>query len=120
MSYYAQFDLRSNAVFRFDTRIYLNGNPSSRADGICVAAIVGKNPGAASSNTTGVWESLNLTGDKMLPSVRNRFVEAYKRGGKAMPENAFIQVWNLFYLCDKKLSTAVDAIGKIKICRFPG
>lgn len=113
MTYYAQFDLHSGATFRSDTRIYLNGNPASQTDGDCVAAIVGKNPGSASSATTGTWESLDLTGDKMLPSVGNRFIEAYKLARKTIPKFAFVRVWNLFYLCDENLGSALDAINKI-------
>jgi len=113
MSYYAQFDLHSNAVFRFDTRIYLNGNPVSRSDGICVAAIVAKNPGSASAVTMGEWQPLNLSGDKMLSNVRNIFIKACELAGKAISKGAFVQVWNLFYLCDKNLSSALKAIEEI-------
>jgi hypothetical protein len=49
----------------------------------------------------------------MLPSVRNRFFEAYKLAEKAMPKGAFIQVWNLFYLCDKNLRGALKTVCKI-------
>lgn len=113
MSYYAQFSSLSGATFRFDTRIYLNGNPTSHTDRKCVAAIVGKNPGSASSATIGTWGSLNLSGDKMLPYVRNRFVEAYALAGKTVPANAFVRVWNLFYLCDKVLGSAIRVVGKM-------
>ena len=50
----------------------------------------------------------------MLPSVRNRFIKAYELTGKAPPEDAFVQVWNLFYLCDKDLASALNAIGEIR------
>lgn len=114
MSYYARFDIHSGATFRSDTRIYLNENPVYHTDGKCVAAIVGKNPGSASSTKRGVWESLNLSGDKMLPSVKNRFIKAYELAGKTVEKNAFVQVWNLFYLCDKILGSALNALGKIR------
>jgi len=110
MSYYAQFDLVSNARFRFDTRIYLDGNPASPRDGICVAAIASKNPRSARSATIGTWGSLDLVGDKMLPYVKNRFIEAYELAGKTIPKDAFVRVWNLFYLCDKNLASALKAI----------
>jgi hypothetical protein len=57
------------------------GHPSKhdpQESGKCVGAIVGKNPGSAKPTQLGVWGPLNLDGDKMLPSVRNRFVAAYK------------------------------------------
>jgi hypothetical protein len=113
MSYYAKFESHSGTIFRTDTRIYLNELPRGRTDGTCMAAIIGKNPGAASAFTVGVWGRLNLTGDKMLPNVRNIFLKAYMYAGKKIPKNAFVQVWNLFYLCDKTLSTALDAIREI-------
>ena len=43
----------------------------------------------------------------MLPSVRNRFISAYQRASKPIPQGAFVRVWNQFYLCDPKLSSAI-------------
>jgi len=46
----------------------------------------------------------------MLPSVRNRFISAYEEAGKPIPTNAFVRVWNLFYLCNKNLEEACAKI----------
>jgi hypothetical protein len=99
--------------FRLDTRIYLEGDSHREEDGVCVAAIVGKNPGSACSTKVDCWERLTLAGDKMLPSVRNRFIEGYRLSGKQIPKDAFIRVWNLFYLCNKELDLAIASHNKI-------
>jgi hypothetical protein len=112
MSYYARFETIADYMFRFDTRIYL-GKHSADEDGECVGAIIGKNPGSAKPTQFGVLASLNLDGDKMLPSVRNRFLSAYQQAGKVIPENAFVQVWNLFYHCNPDLGAACSAMSRL-------
>lgn len=109
MSYCARFEEFDGRLFRFDTRIYLEAHIPNEPD-ICVGAIVGKNPGSAKPTQLGVMAELDLDGDKMLPSVRNRFVAAYQKSGVHIPVNAFVQVWNLFYLCNPNLSAACSAI----------
>jgi hypothetical protein len=113
MSYYARFVTVYDAEFRLDTRIYLEDGFHSEESGVCVAAIVGKNPGSACSTKFDRWERLTLAGDKMLPGVRNRFIEGYRLSGKQIPQNAFIRVWNLFYLCNEELDLAVASHSKI-------
>jgi hypothetical protein len=114
MSYYARFENINNRLFRFDTRIYL-GKHDHNLPGKCVGAIIGKNPGSAKPTQLGSLSPLNLDGDKMLPSVRNRFIAAYQSMGKEIPENAFVQVWNLFYLCNPNLGEACVAISELPI-----
>jgi hypothetical protein len=46
----------------------------------------------------------------MLRIVRNRFIAAYGIAQKPIPVGAFVQVWNLFYLCSPKLDLAISAI----------
>ena len=91
MTYFARFESVADHIFRFDTRIYL-GKHNADEDGECVGAIVGKNPGSAKPTQLGVLAPLKLDGDKMLPSVRNRFIAAYQNAGKPIPNNVFIQV----------------------------
>ncbi len=110
MSYYAQFHQESGSTFRLDTRIYLDEHSHSRTDGTCVAAVVGKNPGSAEPLAKGGWGKLNLNGDKTLPSIRNRFLAAYRLRNEEPPKDAFVQVWNLFYLCNKDFDEARHAI----------
>lgn len=111
MTYYARFEPVAEQVFRFDTRIYL-GKHNTEEGGECVGAIVGKNPGSAKPTQLGVLAPLNLAGDKMLPSVRNRFIAAYQKAGKSIPANAFVQVWNLFYLCNPNLGAACSEMSR--------
>ena len=97
-------------LFRFDTHIYLSREPRSETDGVCVAAVIGKYPGSAQPKTLGSWEPLSLCRDKLLPCVRNRFLEAYQAAAKSIPDGAYIRVWNLFYLCEPNLQAALKKI----------
>jgi hypothetical protein len=101
------------SVFRLDTRIYLADLPAHRDDGQCVGAVVGKNPGSARGTRLNVWEPLVLGNDKMLPYVRNRFLAAYERNGTRIPQFAFVQVSNLFYLCNENLSAGCREYAEI-------
>jgi hypothetical protein len=112
MCYFARFVHVHESEFRFDTRVYLCRGARKEQAGECVAAIVAKNPGSACSTIHGEWGPLELANDKMLPSVRLRFIEAYRLSGKTIPENAFVRVWNLFYLCDNDLRSAIRAISR--------
>ena len=108
MEYVARFEVIKGHRFRFDTRIYLESF-DPKANGMCVGAIIGKNPGSAVSRELNQLLPLELNGDKMLPTVGNRFLEGYRRVKKPIPPNAFVQVWNLFYVCDPDLG---EALGK--------
>jgi hypothetical protein len=112
MAYYARFENIENNLFRFDTRIYL-GKHDPALSGECVGAIVGKNPGSAQPIKLGLFAPLELDGDKMLPSVRNRFIDAYDEAKIKIPDHAFVQVWNLFYLCNPNLGEAYGAINQL-------
>lgn len=109
MHYFAKFEKINGHLFRFDTRVYLEPYQKNQ-DSECVGAIVAKNPGSAIYKELGVWAPLELNGDRMLPTVRKRFINAYKETGKEIPENSFIRVWNLFYLCNPNLGEACNAI----------
>ncbi|OLF75016.1 hypothetical protein AWH60_10305 [Pseudoalteromonas haloplanktis] len=111
MSYVAKFKEIDGDLFRFDTRVYLNGYDAN-IDGACIAAIIGKNPGSASPTILDSLAPLDLDGDKLLPNVRNRFLSAFKQMGKTPPENSYVQVWNLFYLCNKDLGQAIESYKK--------
>jgi hypothetical protein len=106
MSYFAMFLRSGQSVFRMDTRIYLADVPTAPDAGRCIAAVIGKNPGSARWRKLGAWGPLELGNDKMLPYVRNRFCEAYRRRGVRIPRYAFVRVWNLFYVCNEKLNLA--------------
>ena len=107
MEYVAKFEYIDGILCRFDTRIYLNSHIGD-SDSVCVGAIIGKNPGSAKPITTGELSRLELSGDRMLPFVGNRFAEAFTIANKQPPKNAFIRVWNLFYVCNKNLYEAAN------------
>jgi len=103
--YLAKFEEIRGSLFRFDTRIYINGY-DSRVVSNCVGAIVAKNPGSAIPTSLNELVPLELNGDKMLPTVRKRFIDGYQLAGKHLRPNSFIRVWNLFYICDPDLNSA--------------
>lgn len=106
MSYYAKFETIGTDLFRFDTRIYLGaGNPNEIS--ACVGAVIGINPGSARPRVSNAHHELDLNGDKMLPYVRNRFLAAYSQAGREAPSGAYVQVLNVFYLCDADLGHAL-------------
>jgi len=114
MCYFARFTIHEGHQFRLDTRIYLCESDEPSADDRCVAAIVGKNPGSANPTELDRLTRLSLDGDKLLPSVRNRFLAAYERAGVRMPRGGFIRVWNLVYLCNHRLKDAIAAFRAVR------
>ena len=115
MNYYAKFLNREKQQFRLDTRIYLDScaSPQKSKDN-CIAAVVAKNPGSASPIRLGSLEELTLDGDKLLPTVRNRFLDAFEIAGVPVPANGFVRVWNLLYLCNPNLNEALKTYPTIK------
>ena len=116
MNHYARFTNVTGTLFRLETRVYLQENlqeAQSKEGGVCVAAIVAKNPGSASYLELDKWTCVDLRTDQMLRVVKNRFRDGYKLAGKNAPCGAFISVWNLFYLVDPILKTALASIGQI-------
>lgn len=107
MPYFARFKICKGYQFRFDTRIYLREQDAPGARDVCVAAVIGKNPGSAMPTRMNQLSEISLNGGKLLPTVRNRFLNAYERAGLDVPDGAFIRVWNLFYLCNPNLSEAI-------------
>lgn len=108
-NYWAKFREVEGQLFRLDTRIYLNNiNEPSNRD-ICIGAIVGKNPGSArpiSNLKTFNYTEINLSGDKLLPNVLSIIK---KSANKKIWKNEYIQVLNLFYLCNQDLNEAISA-----------
>jgi hypothetical protein len=111
--YFAHFRMHAGHPFRLDTRVYLRDEEPGVED-VCVAAIIGRNPGSATGTTFDRLAAISLGKDKLLPTVRNRFQQAYERAGVAIPHGAYVRVWNLFYLCNKTLSAAVKAHAGIR------
>ncbi len=102
----ARFQKINGQLLRFDTRIYLESF-IEHEDSVCIGAIVGKNPGSALPKKLDCLFPLELNGDRMLPCVGNRFKEGYKLADKKIPANAYVRVWNLFYICNNNLRSAL-------------
>lgn len=114
--FWAKFDQISNELFRYDTRIYLNNIQKPLKNDRCLGAIVGKNPGSAKPmhpNCRKI-QPINLDGDKLLPCVRNIILKSYESKRKNIPNRTYIQVLNLFYLCNKDLNQAINQINNIQ------
>ncbi len=118
MEYVARFKEFDGQLFRFDTRIYLE-KFNENVEGVCVGSIIGKNPGSAAPTELDQLRPLELNGDKMLPTVGARYLQGYYLAGKTVPANAFVRVWNLFYVCNKDLGKAINmasALNPLPIC----
>jgi len=113
MPFYAQFERHEQRLFRLDTRIYLRDSASPSNDDDCVAAIIAKNPGSAVPTKLGKLTTLKLNGDKLLPTVRNRFIDAFGIAQLDIPDGAYVRVWNLLYLCNPTLSKAISEFATV-------
>lgn len=117
--YWAKFSSRGKESFRLDTRIYLSPIAAPRPNDPCVGAVVGKNPGSArvragtKKRSTGDFEAIDLANDRLLPTVRSVVERAYSNARTQPPPGAYVQVLNLFYLCNPDLSAAVTAVGQV-------
>ena len=109
--FWAKFLSTDGETFRLDTRIYLKDIDAPRKDDLCVGAIVGKNPGSAKRSTSSSeLQPIELAGDKLLPTVRNIVTKAFLEANTPPPERGYVQVLNLFYLCNPNLSQAIASI----------
>lgn len=110
-NYWAKFESIDKDTFRFDTRIYLNPIHEPTIEDSCIGAIVGKNPGSAKpEKSCSEIQPITLAGDKLLPTVRNILLKSYILSGVQIPEKGYIQVLNLFYLCNPNLTQAIETI----------
>jgi hypothetical protein len=119
MCYFGRQHYHHGARFRLDTRIYLQHRDVPASTDPCIGAIIAKNPGSAVPAGNGNLTTLTLNGDKMLPSVRNRFLKAYALSGEPIPKAGFVMVWNLFYLCGPKLGGAIKSHSAISALSPP-
>ena len=93
--FWAKFESIDNATYRLDTRIYLKDIDAPMEDDQCIGAVVGKNPGSAKQSTSSsLLQSIELNGDKLLPTVLNILAKAYDKANVAIPERCFVQVLN--------------------------
>jgi hypothetical protein len=103
--YWANFKEYNKNLYRFDTRIYLDNVNEVLENDECIGAIVGKNPGSAlpKDRILNIPCEIELSNDKLLPTVRN----IIKNGNSQLSGRKYIQVLNLFYLCNPKLDGAI-------------
>lgn len=110
-AYWARFEQDGGAFWRFDTRIYDRPRERLRRGDRPIGCIVGKNPGSAlPGNPTGELQALALDGDRFLPTVRAIVRKAFAASGSTWPDGGFVQVLNLFYLCNRDLSRAIRSL----------
>jgi len=103
--YWARFERNNGNIYRYDTRIYIDDIDKILDTDECIGSIVGKNPGSALPKN-GVFDKIceiDLRNDKLLPTVRNLI----KKGNPKLGERKYIQVLNLFYLCNPDLEEAI-------------
>ncbi|MCZ2845234.1 MAG: hypothetical protein O2U61_01850 [Candidatus Bathyarchaeota archaeon] len=110
--YWAKFELKNNHLYRFDTRIYLKPILYPSDKDICTGAVVGKNPGSAKpyDNNSSSIQKIQLENDQLLPNIKSILVKAYQRAKKPIPRNSYVQILNLFYICDRNLDQALKKI----------
>jgi hypothetical protein len=109
--FWARFKEVGDNMFRYDTRIYLNEISEPQSDDLCIGAVIGKNPGSAkpSADRTHL-QAISLDGDKMLPTIKNILVAAHHEAALEIGKRDYVQVLNLFYLCNADLKAATRAI----------
>lgn len=122
--YWARFRQLEGVMFRLDTRIYLQPIEKPGQGDSPIGCVVGKNPGSA----RGGLDHRRLTpmvleGDRFLPNVLAVTLKAYSAAEVDIPVGGYIQVLNLFYLCDRRLANArrtLAAFNRPPVCRTEG
>ena len=104
--FWAKFENIHGHTFRFDTRIYFTDIVELEVNDVCIGAVVGKNPGSATGAVCG--KLVPVTPDPTLKSIKGGVENAYMHKYSVCPApNEYVQVLNLFFLCDPNLSTAI-------------
>lgn len=105
--FWARFKTISGQGFRFDTRIYLDPVSAPTDQDTVLGCIIGKNPGSAvASKRSSQLAPIALSGDKFLPTVLSVLRQSYTLAGRPIVSGSYVQVLNLFYLCDRDLTQA--------------
>ena len=112
--YWAHFVENEAVIYRLDTRVYLVPVENPGRSDKCLGAIIGKNPGSAvPGQGSSKLSEIALQGDKCLPTIRSVVLKAYEHAGIETPLRGYVQVLNLFYICDPNLTTAVQSFRKM-------
>lgn len=121
-NYFAEFvPLNPNARagppwLRYNTRIYIDPIIQPSNADRPIASIVAINPGSAmppSAYVAGTLAPLILGQDKTLSRILNAFINAIndrKNRDPYTPNGNYIQVFNLFYLCNPDLGQALNQL----------
>lgn len=111
--YWARFTGEPSRMFRFDTRVYLGDVTTPRRHDPALGAIVAKNPGKAKPSDLDRrgMQAIRLDGDDLLPKVRSVVLKSFELARREWPECGYVQVFNLFYLCNEDLAQARVALG---------
>jgi len=113
--YWACFKNIHGKIFRFDTRIYIQSidKPSDKDE--CIGAVIGMNPGSAKPRDikNKKIQEIIIGKDKTLPNIKSIFLKAYKKTNLNIMHK-YIQVLNLFYLCNEDAEIAIKQMSKYK------
>jgi hypothetical protein len=113
--FWARFKTIGGQRFRFDTRIYLDPIIAPTDQDTVLGCIIGKNPGSAGpSKRSAQLAPIALSGDKFLPTVLSVVRQSYSLTDKPVAAGRYVQVLNLFYLCDRDLR---EAKRSLQTCR---
>lgn len=95
-------------LLRHNTRLWFKRPESPSFEGTCVGAVVGLNPGSAKGDAEIGRETLGNC-DPTMDRILTTFEIAFKLKGLPVPEGAYVQMLNLFYLRDACASAAIAA-----------
>lgn len=96
-----------NELIRHNTRLWFNRPASLPVQAECVGAVVGLNPGSAKGEMDSSQETVGYC-DATMSRILSTFKIAYSLKNKAIPNNAYIQMLNLFYLRDPDSCAALN------------
>ena len=95
-------------LLRHNTRLWFKRPESPSFEGVCVGAVVGLTPGSAKGDAESGGETFGEC-DPTQQRVLRTFEMAFKLKGVPVPEGAYVQMLNLFYLRDACASAAIAA-----------
>jgi hypothetical protein len=113
--YWAVFERHGSDLFRLDTRIYGTPIERPRRGDRPLGCVIGKNPGSALPlhGQPGALLPIALGNDRFLPTVRAVVRKAHAAAGIAWPPGSYLQVLNLFYLCNRDLRQARARLSRL-------
>lgn len=113
--YFAKFVRHGADLFRLDTRVYLDDVFECTSQDFAIGAVIAKNPGSAlpTDPKSDSVQQIDLNRGMLLRTLRSVVTKAYLQSNRRWSPGAYIQVLNLFYLCDPIYRSAIRRIGKI-------